>query len=80
MIPTLILLGAIAGLLPRAWWFVAVAAVGWPALLVLTGATTNDPLGSAVLLAAAVGAANTAVGVAFSRGVRWTFRQLAAPV
>jgi hypothetical protein len=57
MIPTLILIGAIAG----RWYVVALAAAAWP-LVVIFGA--GAPYAPDDLLAeAALGAANTAVGV-----------------
>jgi hypothetical protein len=57
VIPTLLLSGALIG----RWWLVAVAAVVWPALLIVTG--VDSGAGFAVG-ARALGAANMAVGVA----------------
>jgi hypothetical protein len=62
MIPTLLLVGLVLG----RWWRVVlpVAAVGWPAWLVVDG------IGAGLgfwLTAAAVALANTAVGVAVNR-------------
>ena len=64
MIPTLILFGAVFG----RWWRVTllVSAVGWPALLVVTGAMTPGPA-----LAGATGLAvlNSGAGVLIHQGI-----------
>lgn len=71
MIPILLLFGLIFG----RHWKVAIplAAVGWPALLVLTD--TMDA-GSGLLLAAFLAAANTGVGVAIRLAIGWVLRLL----
>lgn len=60
MIPTLLVLGFVAGLVPRGWIAVPAAAVGWP--LLLMAAESESGAGFA-LAAAALATANTAVGV-----------------
>lgn len=64
MIPTLILFGAMLG----RWWRVAllVSAIGWPVLLVITGAMSIGPA-----LAGATGLAvlNTGAGVLLHQGI-----------
>jgi hypothetical protein len=62
VIPTLILLGLAVG----RWWLVPVAAVGWSVLLLATGIVGFTELP----LAVALGAANTAAGIA----PRWALR------
>ena len=65
MIPTMILFGLVIG----RWWKLAIAAgaVLWPAILVFTGVIgVADVLG-----AAALGALNTAVGVAVHQVALW---------
>lgn len=69
MIPSMMLVGLVVGALPRPWYLVGltVAAVGWAVLLVLSDiievGDQADIVG-AVLLAAA----NTAVGIALTKG------------
>jgi hypothetical protein len=65
VIPTVIVAGALIG----RWWAVPVAAVAWPLLLV----SAYDLEWSAVPGAAALAAANVAVGVL----PRWALRQRA---
>ena len=70
MIPTMILIGLLAGLLPRPWHVVVFccASVAWPLLLAGSGTIAmSDPAG--VLAAWALGGVNAAVGVAVSRGL-----------
>lgn len=67
MIPTLIL----AGLLVGRWWMLAVAAVAWPAYLILTQRGTGLAF---ALTAAAIAIPNAAVGVAVHRAVRAVVR------
>lgn len=71
MIPTLIIFGLVFG----RWWRVTLvaAAIGWPLLLVAsgTGATGLELFG-----AAGLALANTLVGVAVHRFVRWTAGRL----
>jgi len=67
VIPTVILAGFIAGLFGRrGWWFVAVAAIAWPLLLVATDADSGFAF---LVSAAALGAVNAAVGVGFGHMV-----------
>ncbi len=71
MIPTLIMVGALFG----RWWRVTllVSAVGWPVLLVVTGAMSPGPV-----LAGAAGLAvlNTGAGVLLHQGIRHGGRKL----
>ena len=70
MIPTMILFGLVLG----RWWKSAIAAgaVVWPAILVLAGIIG----GPDVLGAAALGAANTAAGVAVHQAALWLVRSI----
>jgi hypothetical protein len=61
MIPTLLLIGLLAG----RWYVVGLAAIAWPLLLTLVGAT--DLSADDWPVAAFLAAANTAVGVAIHR-------------
>jgi hypothetical protein len=61
LIPTLLIAGLIAGRL----WAVPVGAVGWAALLLLTGTIGVD----GIALALALGAVNAAAGVAARRAL-----------
>jgi hypothetical protein len=67
VIPTLLL----AGLLVGRCWMLAVAAVVWPALLLVRGIDLG--LGP-VVVASALAVINTAVGVAVHRAVRAMIR------
>jgi hypothetical protein len=69
MIPTMILYGLALG----RWWKSAIVsgALLWTVLLVASG---EMEVGWALLLGAALGAANTAVGVAVHQGVLRAFR------
>lgn len=71
MIPSLILLGLLLG----RWWLLPlpVAAVGWPALLVATGATD---IGPRLVAASGLALLNTGVGVAIHQGVLRIVRRL----
>lgn len=71
MVPTLLLAGLVVG----RWWFVAVAAVCWPVLLVVTDAWSVS-LTSVFLGGATVGAANAAAGVAVHRAAALLVRAL----
>ncbi len=71
MIPTLLLAGLVVG----RWWFVLVAAVVWPVLLVVDGVDTG-PAWDFALGAGALAAANTAVGVAVHRAAVVLVRRL----
>jgi hypothetical protein len=64
VIPTLILLGAIFG----RWWRVTllVSAIGWPVLLVVTGAMSAGP---ALAGAAGLAVLNTGAGVLLHQGI-----------
>ncbi len=64
MIPTLILFGAVLG----RWWRVALlaSAVGWPVLLVVTGAMSVRP---ALAGAAGLAVLNTGAGVLIYQGI-----------
>ncbi|MEV0428538.1 hypothetical protein ACIBPB_12185 [Micromonospora sp. NPDC049836] len=65
MIPSLLLVGLVLG---RWWWLpLLLAAVGWPALLVATGAMTVAP---GLVGAAGLAVLNAAVGVAVHQAVR----------
>lgn len=68
MIPTMILFGLALG----RWWKSAIAAgaVLWPAILFITGVIG----GADVLGAAALGALNTAAGVAVHQAALWLVR------
>ncbi|MFC3501452.1 hypothetical protein ACFOOK_10865 [Micromonospora krabiensis] len=74
MIPTLLLFGLLTG----RWWRLSLvlAALLWPALLLADGSMTVGP---ALLGAAALAVANTAVGVLVHRGVRWALRRPRRP-
>ncbi len=63
MIPTMILLGLVLGRWPRI--AIAIAAVGWPVLLVVDDGIGFD---SVLLEAAVVAAVNAAVGVLVHQG------------
>ena len=68
MIPTLILVGAIVGILPRPW-FVAglvIAAIAWPVLLVSSGTVRPTDV-EGMLGAFALAAVNAAVGAVITR-------------
>jgi hypothetical protein len=67
VIPTLLLLGFVAGLLPRGWCFVPAATVGWPVLGLLTGVDSGIVF---ILGAAALGAVNAALGVLVGLALR----------
>lgn len=71
VIPTLILFGLAFG----RWWrsSIAVAAVGWPALLVATGVMAFGP---GLLGAAGLAIANTAIGVLIHQGILRMIRRL----
>ena len=62
MIPTLMLLGLVFG----HWWrtTLVVAAIGWPLLLIATGVDVDI---ATVPVAAALGAANAAIGILVHR-------------
>ena len=70
MIPTMLL----AGLLVGRWWAIGLGAIGWAVLLLLAGTVdvTDAPF------AAALGAANVAVGVA-ARSAASAVRRLLGP-
>lgn len=71
MIPSLILLGVLLG---RWWWLpLPVAAAGWPALLVATGAMD---IGPGLIAASGLALLNTGVGVAVHQGVLHLVRRL----
>ncbi len=59
-------IGFVAGLFPRGWFFIPVAAVGWPIALILTD--VNSGVGF-FLTAALVGTMNATVGVAVGAGI-----------
>jgi hypothetical protein len=64
VIPTVIMAGLLLG---RWWWSVPVLAVGWGVLIL----ETNDTVDPALFFgAAALGAANAAVGFLIHQGVR----------
>jgi len=69
MIPTLILFGLVFG----RWWRSALiaAAVGWPVLLLATGAVDA---GAELFGAAGLAIINTGVGIAINQGGRWSLR------
>jgi hypothetical protein len=69
VIPTLILGGLIVG----RWWLVAIAAIGWPILLIGTKVGTGFTF---AVGSAAFGAANTAAGVAVHKAAVTAFRKL----
>lgn len=65
MIPSLLLVGLVLG---RWWWLpLLLAAAGWPALLLATGAMTVGP---GLVGAAGLAVLNAAVGVAVHQAVR----------
>ncbi len=71
MIPTLILFGLLCG---RWWRFTLVAAaIGWPALLVVTDVMDVGP---GLVGAAALAVANTAVGILVHQAALWSVRRL----
>ncbi|WP_405100483.1 hypothetical protein [Micromonospora sp. NBC_01412] len=69
MIPTLILFGLVFG----RWWraALAVAALGWPLLLVATGVLGVEP---ALAGASGLAVLNAAVGVVVHQSVLWLVR------
>jgi hypothetical protein len=69
VIPTLIVLGVLLG----RWWKVAlaVAALGWPLLLVATGAMGVEP---GLLAASALAVVNAGIGVVAHQGVLRVYR------
>jgi len=71
VIPTLIMIGAIFG----RWWRVTllVSAVGWPVLLVVTGAMSPGP---ALVGATGLAVLNTGAGVLLHQGIRRGGRKL----
>lgn len=71
MIPTLIAFGLVAG----RWWrsCLAVAAVGWPVLLVTTDVKAMGP---GLLAAAGLAVANTGLGVLAHQGIQRLVRKL----
>lgn len=71
MIPTLIMIGAVFG----RWWRVTllVSAVGWPVLLVVTGAMS---IGPALVGAAGLAVLNTGAGVLIHQGILRGSRKL----
>ena len=71
MIPTLLLAGLVVG----RWWLVAVAAVSWPVLLLVTDAWSVS-LPSVVLGGVTVAALNTGAGVAVHRAAVMLVRAL----
>ncbi|MFA7249067.1 MAG: hypothetical protein WC273_05480 [Dehalococcoidia bacterium] len=73
MIPTLLLVGFIAGLLPKGWIAAGLAAAGWPIILVALDVGSGPAF---VLAAGALGAANTALGLLVGAGARQLLRRL----
>jgi hypothetical protein len=70
MIPTMIVVGLVLG---RWWWLaLAVAGVGWPAVLWSQGIIDSGQVAGAALLAVA----NAAVGVLIVKGGILAFRRL----
>ena len=78
MIPTLLLVGFVAG----RWYVVGLAAVVWPLLLALSGTIAASDIGN-LTAAAGFAAANTAVGVAVHKALlalaREAVRAVGAP-
>lgn len=75
MIPTMIVFGLVLG----RWWKSALVAgaIGWPLLLLVTG-VFRDPVvftAGALVSAALLGAANTALGVGLHQAVLWMVRR-----
>jgi Flp pilus assembly protein protease CpaA len=71
VIPTILLPSFLIG----RWWTIPIAAVLWTVLLLATGT-----IGAAdIPLAAGLGAANAAVGVAVHQALRGLFRPAASP-
>lgn len=70
MIPTMILLGLVLG----RWWksALAVAAVGWPAILLVDGVINVAQVWAAAVFALA----NSAVGVGIHQGGAWLVRRV----
>jgi len=71
MIPTMIVFGLITG----RWWRLALvaAAILWPALLLVDGVMG---VSAGLLVAALLGAANAAIGVAVHQALLWLVRRL----
>ncbi|HEU4511702.1 MAG TPA: hypothetical protein VFR87_01210 [Nocardioidaceae bacterium] len=71
MIPTMILFGAIFG----RWWSItlAVAAFGWPVLLVATDVVAVN---SGLIEAGVLAVANAGVGVLLHQGLLYAYRRL----
>jgi hypothetical protein len=63
----LLVFGLVAGLFPRGWLFILVAAIGWPLLLL---ASEIDSGLDFVVAASVLGAANAAVGTLGGFGLR----------
>ena len=64
MIPTLLL----AGLLVGRWWFIPIAGAAWVIVVLFYGDLTRP------LETAAIGAANTGVGVGIRIAMRWIWQ------
>ena len=73
MIPTLLLVGLVAGLLPRPWLCVAIAAIAWPLVLLGTSVVSGP---ASIPVAAALAAANTVAGTVVARSLRVAFTRL----
>jgi hypothetical protein len=68
VIPTVLFLGCVAGLLPRGWIFIPMAAIGWPVLLLVTGVDTGL---SALLAGSLLAIVNACLGVLVGAGARF---------
>ena len=71
MIPTVLLLGALAATLRRGFLVVPVVFVAWPSLLLATDVDSGLEF---FVVAGLLGAANALVGYLVGRGVAITFR------
>ncbi len=74
MIPTMMVVGVVLG----RWWKIAlaVAALGWPMLLVATGLMDVEP---GLLAASALAVVNAGVGVLAHQGALHLYRSSRAP-
>lgn len=73
VIPTVIVLGFILGRWP--WVALAVAAVGWPVLLLVTGTLElSADFGGQAILAALLASVNAGVGILAHQALLWSVR------
>jgi hypothetical protein len=73
MIPALLIVGLVNGFLPRPWLYVALAAVAWPLVLLITHVTSGL---DSLLTASALATANTTVGALCGWALRTAFSRI----